>query len=221
MKSFVFPAPFPTPPKEGAVAEGETALGPFTLAEAVRVFWSLKSLDLDMSISVKYSAGDTVYADVDERYDDLRPSANCTASLDPYKRCAANSVSLLEMERAKYTPHYGFTVSYPIMLPEENPPEDYAERMFAFPLNIYFGEDLLLLSSSALYGPEHLIDLYSKVPITIFGKTTEIFLLASKSLTEAPSEVSVSYSATASITPVFDESEPETQFGSAERQGAG
>lgn len=85
---FVFPAPFPTPPKEGAVAEGETALGPFTLAEAVRVFWSLKSLDLDMSISVKYSAGDTVYADVDERYDDLRPSANCTASLDPYKRCA-------------------------------------------------------------------------------------------------------------------------------------
>lgn len=107
------------------------------------------------------------------------------------------------------------------MLPEENPPEDYAERMFAFPLNIYFGEELLLLSSSALYGPEHLLDLYSKVPITIFGKTTEIFLLASKSLTEAPSEVSVSYSATASITPVFDESEPETQSGSAERQGAG
>ena len=71
MKSFVFPAPFPTPPKEGAVAEGETALGPFTLAEAVRVFWSLKSLDLDMSISVKYSAGDTVYADVDERYDEI------------------------------------------------------------------------------------------------------------------------------------------------------
>lgn len=91
MKSFVFPAPFPTPPKEGAVAEGETALGPFTLAEAVRVFWSLKSLDLDMSISVKYSAGDTVYADVDERYDDLRPSANCTASLDPYKRCAGQT----------------------------------------------------------------------------------------------------------------------------------
>ena len=201
MKRFVFPSPFPTPPKEEAVAEGETALGPFTLAEAVRVFWSLKSL------------GDTVYADVDERYDDLRPSANCTASLEPYKRCAANGVSLLAMEREKYTPHYGFTVYYPIMLPEENPPEDYAERMFAFPLNIYFGEDLMLLSSSALYGPEHLLDLYSKVPITIFGKTTEIFLLASKSLTEAPSEVSVSYSATASITPVFDESEPEPENG--------
>ena len=100
---------------------------------------------------------------------------------------------------------------YPVMLPEENPPEDYAERMFAFPLNIYFGEDLLLLSSSALYGPEHLLDLHAKVPVTIFGKTTEIFLLASKSLTEAPPEVSVSYSATASITPVFDESEPEAE----------
>ncbi len=213
MKSFVFPSPFPIPPKEEAVAEDETALGPFTLAEAVRVFWSLKSLDLDMSISVKYSAGDTVYADVDERYDDLRPAANCTASLEPYKRCAANGVSLLAMEREKYTPHYGFTVYYPIMLPEENPPGDYAERMFAFPLNIYFGEDLLLLSSSALYGPEHLLDLYSKVPITIFGKTTEIFLLVSKSLTEAPAGVSASYSATASITPVFDESEPEPESG--------
>lgn len=217
MKSFVFPSPFPIPPKEEAVAEGETALGPFTLAEAVRVFWSLKSLDLDMSISVKYSAGDTVYADVDERYDDLRPAANCTASLEPYKRCAANGVSLLAMEREKYTPHYGFTVYYPIMLPEENPPEDYAERMFAFPLNIYFGEDLLLLSSSALYGPEHLLDLYSKVPITIFGKTTEIFLLVSKSLTEAPAGVSASYSATASITPVFDESEPEPESGEDEK----
>lgn len=217
MKSFVFPSPFPIPPKEEAVAEGETALGPFTLAEAVRVFWSLKRLDLDMSISVKYSAGDTVYADVDERYDDLRPAANCTASLEPYKRCAANGVSLLAMEREKYTPHYGFTVYYPIMLPEENPPEDYAERMFAFPLNIYFGEDLLLLSSSALYGPEHLLDLYSKVPITIFGKTTEIFLLVSKSLTEAPAGVSASYSATASITPVFDESEPEPESGEDEK----
>lgn len=211
MKSFVFPAPFPAPPKEEAVAEGETALGPFTLAEAVRVFWSLKSLELDMSVSVKYSAGNTVYADIDERYDDLRPSAGCTASLEPYRRCAANRVTLLEMEREKYTPHYGFTVYYPVMLPEENPPEDYAERMFAFPLNIYFGEDLLLLSSSALYGPEHLLDLHAKVPVTIFGKTTEIFLLASKSLTEAPPEVSVSYSATASITPVFDESEPEAE----------
>ena len=213
MKRFIYPSPFPTPPVEKQLPEEQVSLGPFTLAEAVRIFWSLKSLDLDMSISVKYSAGDTVYADVDERYDDLRPSANCTASLEPYKRCAANGVSLLAMEREKYTPHYGFTVYYPIMLPEENPPEDYAERMFAFPLNIYFGEDLMLLSSSALYGPEHLLDLYSKVPITIFGKTTEIFLLASKSLTEAPSEVSVSYSATASITPVFDESEPEPENG--------
>lgn len=74
--------------KKGPSPRAKRRSGPFTLAEAVRVFWSLKSLDLDMSISVKYSAGDTVYADVDERYDDLRPSANCTASLDPYKRCA-------------------------------------------------------------------------------------------------------------------------------------
>ena len=84
--------------------------------------------------------------------------------------------------------------------------------MFAFPLDIYFGEELVLLSSHSLYGPDYLLDLAGTVPITIFGKTTDIFLLVSKSITEAPEGVSASYSAKATITPVFDDSELEPEI---------
>ena len=169
MKRFIYPSPFPTPPIERQLPEEQVSLGPFTLAEAVRIFWSLKSLDLDMSLTVNYA---TEYGDplnIKAHYNDLHPSADSIAAREPYRRCTAPPLSILTMERDQYTPHYGFTLEYPIMLPQENPSDDYADRMFAFPLDIYFGEELVLLSSHSLYGPDHLLDLAGTVPITIFS----------------------------------------------------
>ena len=153
MKRFIYPSPFPTPPIERQLPEEQVSLGPFTLAEAVRIFWSLKSLDLDMSLTVNYA---TEYGDplnIKAHYNDLHPSADSIAAREPYRRCTAPPLSILTMERDQYTPHYGFTLEYPIMLPQENPSDDYADRMFAFPLDIYFGEELVYCRAIPFTGP--------------------------------------------------------------------
>ena len=86
MKRFIYPSPFPTPPIERQLPEEQVSLGPFTLAEAVRIFWSLKSLDLDMSLTVNYA---TEYGDplnIKAHYNDLHPSADSIAAREPIHR---------------------------------------------------------------------------------------------------------------------------------------
>ena len=208
MKRFIYPSPFPTPPQEGTLQEGETALGPFTLAEAVRVFWSLKRLDLDMTVSATYSVNGELRAQVNEHYNDLYINPQTCAAQEPYFRILPKTM-FLEMMRTDTAPQHGFSVGYPVMLPQSSPTNDYALRQFIFPLQIYFGTDMLLLSSSACYGDEYLLQLYATVPITILGKTTEIFLLVNRTLIETPDNVQATYSANATITPVFDDTPPE------------
>ena len=79
MKRFIYPSPFPTPPVEKQLPEEQVSLGPFTLAEAVRIFWSLKSLDLDMSLTVNYATEGGEPLNIEARYNDLHPSADSNA----------------------------------------------------------------------------------------------------------------------------------------------
>ena len=202
MKNFIFSSPFPFDVQEEYINPLDTYLGPYTFSEAVEVFWNLQKLEivLESNARVAYNdeSEDNVFIENNDKYFSDIPDASCYAHFEPYTRGRRVGTYYLYQIPEGVAPHNMFNICRPVLLPS-SANVSFAEREFAFPLMVYFGNTSHILSSSICYGDDEHLDLMGLVPITILGKTTNLFLTVNKLISQPDENQTSSHNAFASV----------------------
>ena len=202
MKSYIFSSPFPFNVQEEYINPLDTYLGPYTLSEAVEIFWKLQRLEIvfesNARVVSKDGGDDNVYIENNDKYFSDIPDASSYAHFEPYARGRRVGTYYLYQLPEGIATHNMFNICRPVLLPgSSNIP--FAEREFAFPLMVYFGNTSHILSSSVCYGEDEHLELMGFVPITVLGKTTNLFLTVSKLISQPDETQTSSHNAFASV----------------------
>jgi len=206
MEDFVYGSPFPFVLEEREINSNECAIGPFSLAEAVYVFWNIDEVSLlfNAHTYLKLESQDEEDATtLDESYADFPLSAACFAAQEPLMRGRTDGRDVLAALEDNTGGTNTFFISRPIMLPESGEVQDYAERKFMFPVFAEIGSIVQLTTQPTTNSAT-----IKQVPLQMVGKTLNISLVIDPIFIDPPEGAVARYSADAQIDITFKQPYP-------------